>query len=179
MSCALGIIHVHVYRFVPLCCTLHFMAFKSHAYTCTHGLVHWDTVPHHMTLDLPLRMLQRVLWLFYEHFILRNCQSLVVWSLNSPMHYEIRHLHIGHIQCSFNLFTNECLSIVIALCTAHDLLPCALPAVLVHCFMYLHYTVYVIVLYRSILYLFVHYMSRVPYSIRQYGIALHNDAKVT
>lgn len=95
------------------------------------------------------------------------------------MHYEIRHLHIGHIQCSFNLFTNECLSIVIALCTAHDLLPCALPAVLVHCFMYLHYTVYVIVLYRSILYLFVHYMSRVPYSIRQYGIALHNDAMVT
>lgn len=40
LSYALGIIHVHVYRFVPLCCTLHFMAFKSHAYTCTHGLVH-------------------------------------------------------------------------------------------------------------------------------------------
>lgn len=95
------------------------------------------------------------------------------------MHYEIRHLHIGHIPCSFNLFNNDCLSIVIALCTAHDLLLCALPAVLVHFVMYLHFTVYVIVLYRDILYLFVHYMSRVPYSIRQYGIALHNDAKVT
>lgn len=80
----------------------------------------------------------RVLWLFYEHFILRNCQSLVVWSLTFTMHYEIRHLHIGHIQCSFNVFNNECLSIVIALCTAHDLLLCALPAVLVHFVMYLN-----------------------------------------
>lgn len=48
------------------------------------------------------------------------------------------------------------------------------------CILSCTFTIQCTLLYcTDILYLFVHYISRVPYSIRQYGIALHNDAKVT
>lgn len=115
--------------------------------------ISWHFSPMHLHMALFIEIRSHITWPLSYHYVCYResydcsmntlyCVIVKVLScdldLNSPMHYEIRHLHIGHIQCSFNLFNNECLSIVIALCTAHDLLLCALPAVLVQFVMYLH-----------------------------------------